>query len=122
LVNTMQVVVDGERSPPPYYALVWLWSRAWGTGAVAMRSLSAIFGVITVLAAYLAGHELTSRRAGVKPLRTEPLDIQGFGFLVTVVRRQGLRRELALGPWPPRRAWRRRRGPGSNSAHRARPR
>jgi mannosyltransferase len=65
LVDTMRVVVDGERSPPLYYALAWLWSRPLGTGAVALRSLSAIFGIVTVLAAYLAGRELVGRRAGL---------------------------------------------------------
>jgi len=62
---SMQVVVNGERSPPLYYALIWVWSRVWGTGAVDLRSLSAILGTLTVVAAYLAGRELASRRAGL---------------------------------------------------------
>lgn len=63
--DSMQVVVNGERSPPLYYTLVWVWSRVWGTGAVDLRSLSAIFGTLTVLASYLAGRELVSRRTGL---------------------------------------------------------
>jgi predicted membrane-bound mannosyltransferase len=64
-LGTVQVVVSGERSPPLYYALIWVWSRIWGIGAVDLRSLSAIFGTVTVIAAYLAGRELASRRAGL---------------------------------------------------------
>src|SRR5436309_654456 len=66
-LQSMQVVVNGERSPPLYYVLIWGWSRLWGTGAVDLRSLSAIFGTLTVVAAYLAGRELVSRRAALIP-------------------------------------------------------
>ncbi len=63
--RSMGVVFRGERSPPLYYVLIWLWSRVWGTGVIAVRSLSAVFGTITVVLAYLAGRELASRRAGL---------------------------------------------------------
>jgi mannosyltransferase len=63
--QSMGVVIRGERSPPLYYALAWLWSRVWGTGVVGIRSLSAVLGTVTVLFAYLAGRELASRRAGL---------------------------------------------------------
>ena len=63
--RSMNVVFNGERSPPLYYAVIWLWSRVWGTGVVAVRSLSAVFGTITVVLAYFAGRELASRRAGL---------------------------------------------------------
>lgn len=64
-LRSMNVVFSGERSPPLYYVLIWLWSRVWGTGVVAVRSLSAVFGTITVVLAYFAGRELASRRAGL---------------------------------------------------------
>jgi mannosyltransferase len=63
--QTMGVVVRGERSPPLYYALAWVWSRVFGTGAIALRSLSAVFGTLTIAFVYLAGRELASRRAGL---------------------------------------------------------
>jgi Dolichyl-phosphate-mannose-protein mannosyltransferase len=63
--RSMGVVVRGERSPPLYYALIWLWSRGWGTGVVALRSLSAVLGTLTVVVAYLAGREFAARRAGL---------------------------------------------------------
>jgi mannosyltransferase len=65
LSATMHVVVRSERSPPLYYLLAWAWSHLFGTGEVGLRSLSALFGTLTVPAAYLAARELASRRAGL---------------------------------------------------------
>jgi mannosyltransferase len=65
LGDTLSVVSRLERSPPLYYLLAWLWSKLFGTGAVGLRSLSVLFGTLTVPAAYLAARELASRRAGV---------------------------------------------------------
>jgi mannosyltransferase len=63
--GTMRVVAHTERSPPLYYIFAWLWSKLFGTGEVALRSLSAIFGTLTIPAAYLAARELATRRAGL---------------------------------------------------------
>ena len=65
LAATMHAVFRGERTPPLYYLLAWLWSRLFGTGEVGLRSLSALLGTLTVPAAYLAARELASRRAGL---------------------------------------------------------
>src|SRR5207248_8099138 len=65
LSGTMHGVVATERSPPLYYLLAWLWSKLFGTGEVGLRSLSALFGTLTVPAAYLAARELASRRVAV---------------------------------------------------------
>jgi mannosyltransferase len=54
-----------ESAPPLYYALVWCWSRAFGDGEAALRSLSALVGTATVPLAYTAGRELVSRRTGL---------------------------------------------------------
>jgi 4-amino-4-deoxy-L-arabinose transferase-like glycosyltransferase len=64
---TMSAVAHSERTPPLYYILEWLWTKplGFGTGIVSLRSLSAIFGTLTVPAVYLAARELSSRRAGV---------------------------------------------------------
>src|SRR5919204_4501936 len=64
LGKTLDLVNNSERSPPLYYVLAWLWSKLFGTGEVGLRSLSALFGTLTVPAAYLAARELASRRAG----------------------------------------------------------
>jgi mannosyltransferase len=43
-----------ESTPPLYYVLLWVWVRLFGTSAVALRSLSACLGVLTVGVVYLA--------------------------------------------------------------------
>ncbi len=65
LFHTLKHVADGERSPPLYYLLAWLWSRVFGTGEVGLRSLSALIGTLTVPAAWLAGRQLASPRVGL---------------------------------------------------------
>jgi mannosyltransferase len=62
LFDTLSVVAHGERSPPLYYVLAWGWSRAFGTGEVGLRSLSALIGTLTIPLAYLATKELINRR------------------------------------------------------------
>jgi mannosyltransferase len=54
-----------ESNPPLYYVLAWGWAKAFGTGEVALRSLSALFGAAAVPVAYFAARELASRRAGL---------------------------------------------------------
>jgi mannosyltransferase len=62
LFDTLSVVGDGERSPPLYYVLAWAWSKIFGTGEVGLRSLSALFGTLTVPLAYSAAATLGSSR------------------------------------------------------------
>ena len=65
LGGTLNAVANSERSPPLYYLLAWVWAQLFGTGEVGLRSLSAVIGVLTVPAAYLAARELASGRAGL---------------------------------------------------------
>ncbi|MGH2925657.1 MAG: glycosyltransferase family 39 protein [Solirubrobacterales bacterium] len=65
LVATLGAVAHLERNPPLYYMLAWGWSKGFGTGQDDLRLLSAIFGTLTVPAAFLAARELASRRAGL---------------------------------------------------------
>jgi mannosyltransferase len=65
LGDTLGEVVDGERSPPLYYVLSWLWSRPFGTGEVGLRSFSALLGTLMIPAAFAAARELLSVRAGL---------------------------------------------------------
>ena len=65
LAGTWDAIVHGERSPPLYYLLAWVWSKAFGTGAVGLRSLSALFGTLTVPVAYRAAVEFGRPRAGL---------------------------------------------------------
>jgi mannosyltransferase len=58
-------VKASESNPPLYYVLAWGWAKAFGTGELGLRSLSALFGVAVVPVGYLIGRELASRRAGL---------------------------------------------------------
>jgi mannosyltransferase len=63
--HMLEEVKRSESNPPLYYVLAWAWAKSFGTGEVAMRSLSALFGLATVPVAYLIGVELSNRRAGL---------------------------------------------------------
>ena len=58
-------MVAVETAPPLYFVLGWAWAHLFGTGEVALRSLSALAGTALIPVAYLCGRELVSRRAGV---------------------------------------------------------
>ena len=60
---TLHAVVHTENTPPLWYVLEWAITRVLGTGAVALRLLSALAGVATVPVAWAIGRELSSRRA-----------------------------------------------------------
>jgi mannosyltransferase len=65
LFSTFSTVAHSESSPPLYYVAAWLWSRAFGTGEVGLRSLSAIAGTASIAVIYFATATLTTRRAGL---------------------------------------------------------
>lgn len=66
LFDTVAAVPGSESSPPLYYALAWLWSLPFGTGEVAIRSLSALLGTVAIAVVYLASVSLgLSRRSGL---------------------------------------------------------
>ena len=54
------LVQDG--SPPLYYMLLHVWMAWFGTSEFATQSLSAIFGLLCVPAAFWAGHVMFGRR------------------------------------------------------------
>lgn len=61
-------LVDALRtdgSPPLFYVLLHGWIRLFGTGDVAVRSLSAVFAVATVPVAVAAAQRTLGRRAGL---------------------------------------------------------
>ena len=62
---TLRSMSHTENTPPLFYVLQWGWSRIFGTGAVALRSLSALAGVATVGVAWCVGEALHSRRAAL---------------------------------------------------------
>jgi 4-amino-4-deoxy-L-arabinose transferase-like glycosyltransferase len=59
-------VASDESTPPLYYALAWLWEKAFGHGEAGLRSLSALFGTVTAPVAWRAAREwFDSPRAGL---------------------------------------------------------
>lgn len=67
---------ETESTPPLYYVVSWVWAAAFGTGDVALRSLSALLGTAAVVMVYDAGTAWHSRRAGLFAallLATSPL-------------------------------------------------
>lgn len=64
-VGMLSVVANNELTPPLYYVLMWPWTRIAGSGELALRLPSALFGIASVPAAYVAGCAVRSRRVGV---------------------------------------------------------
>jgi 4-amino-4-deoxy-L-arabinose transferase-like glycosyltransferase len=63
--HMLSEVRTSESNPPLYYVLAWGWAKAFGSGEVGLRSLTALFGAATVPVAYMIGRELASWRAGL---------------------------------------------------------
>ena len=65
LPKLLATIPRAESTPPLYYLIAWPWSRVFGSGAIGLRSLSAVIGVAAIWACYLAARALLNRRAGV---------------------------------------------------------
>src|SRR4051794_7559582 len=63
--DMISAVGSGESTPPAYYVVAWLWAKLFGTGEVGLRSLSAVFGTLTIPLAFVLGRELVGRRSGL---------------------------------------------------------
>lgn len=62
---TVREIPRSERTPYLYYVLAWPWTRMFGVGAVGVRSLSALFGTLTIPVAFGAARAAVSERAGL---------------------------------------------------------
>ena len=65
LGDVLDRVPDTESTPPLYYVLAWMWTRATGLSEAGVRSLSAVAGLAAVAVAYWAARELRGHRAGL---------------------------------------------------------
>jgi mannosyltransferase len=63
--DMVHAIPHSEATPYLYYVVAWPWARLFGSGEVGLRSLSALAGTATVVAAYGAGASLVSRRVGL---------------------------------------------------------
>jgi hypothetical protein len=64
LGDMLSEIPDSESTPPVYYVCAWIWTKIFGSGDVAIRSLSALAGTLTIPVAYGAATRLVSQRAG----------------------------------------------------------
>ncbi len=64
-VHMLEEVKRSESNPPLYYVVAWAWAKAFGTGEVGIRSLSALLGTATIPVAFLAAREALNTRAGL---------------------------------------------------------
>ncbi|MHB1469259.1 MAG: glycosyltransferase family 39 protein, partial [Solirubrobacteraceae bacterium] len=60
---TMSTIAKTENTPPLWYAIIWVWTRIFGTGVVSMRLPSAFFGIALVPVCWAIGRQLAGRRA-----------------------------------------------------------
>ncbi len=64
-LSDMVRLTAADIHPPLYYALLHLWTRAWGLSPLALRSFSVLMGVPAVLLAYALGRTLRGRNVGL---------------------------------------------------------
>ena len=58
-------IPHSESTPPLYYVSAWVWVRIFGAGEAGLRSLSALFGTLTIVALALIARRLAGDRAGL---------------------------------------------------------
>jgi len=61
----LRALPHSESTPPLYYVIEWVWARAFGSGAVALRSLSALFGSATIVVLAAIAGRFGGRRAAL---------------------------------------------------------
>jgi mannosyltransferase len=61
----LSAIPHSESTPPLFYVLEWVWSRVFGSGAVGLRSLSALFGSATIIVLAAIAGRLGGRRAAL---------------------------------------------------------
>ena len=54
-----------DSHPPGFLAILWIWTKIFGTGEVIVRLPSVIFGIVTVGITYLIGKKLRSAKLGL---------------------------------------------------------
>ncbi|MEO1396861.1 MAG: glycosyltransferase family 39 protein [Cyanobacteria bacterium J06634_5] len=62
--DLLRVLSQSPEHTPLYFILVRFWAELWSTSAAAMRSLSVVFGVLTLPAMYGLGRSLMTVRSG----------------------------------------------------------
>jgi hypothetical protein len=63
--SMLSTIPHSESTPPLYYVLAWAWVRVFGAGETGLRSLSALFGTVTIVLLALIARRLAGERAGL---------------------------------------------------------
>ncbi|MHB8491283.1 MAG: glycosyltransferase family 39 protein [Solirubrobacteraceae bacterium] len=64
LGHVLTAVPRTESTPPLYYILLWLWSRAFGLSEFGLRSFSALCGTLAIPVMWAVGRRMASARVG----------------------------------------------------------
>jgi len=65
--DLLRVLSQSPEHTPLYFILARFWAELWGDSVAAMRSLSVVFGVLTLPAMYGLGRSLTESQANTSP-------------------------------------------------------
>lgn len=63
--NPFEIIIDSFKvdfHPPVYYLVLKIWSYLFGSGDIALRSMSVLIGTATILAAYALGSVISKKR------------------------------------------------------------
>jgi 4-amino-4-deoxy-L-arabinose transferase-like glycosyltransferase len=63
--SMLHAIPRTESTPPVYYVVAWVWTRAFGYSEWGIRSLSALAGILTVAVVYATALRLAGRRAAL---------------------------------------------------------
>ncbi len=58
-------IIANDTSPPLMYIIMWTWFRVFGSSEIAIRSLTLLFYLGTIVIIYLIGKELFNRKTGI---------------------------------------------------------
>jgi mannosyltransferase len=65
LVDLVRTATSEDTNPPFYYILLHAWINVFGDSEAALRSLSAVVGILLVFVVFKLGERLSSARAGL---------------------------------------------------------
>lgn len=65
LLGMITEYAKADFHPPLFFIILWLWTKIFGIGEIAVRIPSIIFGVLTLYVVYLIGNKLYSRTLGL---------------------------------------------------------
>jgi mannosyltransferase len=58
-------IAQHTNQPPLYFLILRIWIELFGTGETALRSLSAMFGILAIAVVFLVGSSLANQRVGL---------------------------------------------------------